>query len=38
MTRAARFPLGQLVVTANASLTLTTEEVLTALSRHASAD
>jgi hypothetical protein len=38
MTCASRFPLGQVVITANASLTLTTEEVLTALSRHASAD
>jgi hypothetical protein len=38
MTRPARFHLGQVVITANASLTLTTEEVLTALSRHASAD
>jgi hypothetical protein len=32
------FPLGQMVVTANASLVLSTEEVLTALRRHASGD
>jgi hypothetical protein len=38
MTRLARFPLGQVVITANASLTLTTEEVFTALKRHASCD
>jgi hypothetical protein len=38
MTRAARFPLGQVVITANASLRLSTEEVMTALSRHASGD
>jgi hypothetical protein len=38
MTGTARFPLGQLVVTANASLRLATEEVLTALGRHASGD
>jgi hypothetical protein len=38
MSRATRFPLGQVVITANASLTLSTEEVLTTLSRHASAD
>src|SRR5437868_2800531 len=36
--RQARFPLGQVVVTANASVRLKTEEVLTALSRHASGD
>lgn len=34
----ARFLLGQLVITANASLRLSTEEVLTALARHASGD
>ena len=33
-----RFPLGQVVVTANASVRLKTEEVLSALSRHASGD
>ena len=33
-----RFPLGQLAITANASLRLTTEEVMTALRRHASGD
>jgi hypothetical protein len=38
MTRAARFPLGQLAITANASVRLCTEEVLTALCRHASGD
>lgn len=38
MTRAARFPLGQLAITASASLRLSTEEVWTALSRHASGD
>ena len=38
MTRAVRFPLGQLAVTANASLRLATEEVLTALRRHSSGD
>ncbi len=38
MTRPVRFPLGQLVITANASLRLTTEEVMTALMRHASGD
>jgi hypothetical protein len=32
------FPLGQLAVTGNASLRLTTEEVLTALRRHTSGD
>ena len=32
------FSLGQIVVTANASLRLSTEEVLTALRRHASGD
>jgi hypothetical protein len=38
MTCAPRFPLGQVVITANASLRLPTEQVLAALSRHASAD
>ncbi|HWG45030.1 MAG TPA: hypothetical protein VN688_19830 [Gemmataceae bacterium] len=38
MTRAVRFPLGQVAITANASLRLSTEEVLTALRRHASGD
>lgn len=38
MIRANRFPLGQVVTTANASLRLSTEEVLTALARHASGD
>ena len=38
MTGAARFPLGQLAITANASLRLATEEVFTALRRHASGD
>jgi hypothetical protein len=38
MTRPARFSLGQVAITANASLRLSTEEVLTALARHASGD
>ena len=38
MTRPVRFPLGQVAITANASLRLSTEEVLTALRRHASGD
>lgn len=38
MTGTVRFPLGQVAVTANASLQLTTEEVMTALRRHASGD
>ncbi len=38
MTRPVRFPLGPVAVTANASLRLSTEEVLTALRRHASGD
>lgn len=38
MTGPACFPLGQVAATANASLRLTTEEVLTALHRHASGD
>jgi hypothetical protein len=33
-----RFPLGRIVITANASLRLTSEEVLTALRRHAIGD
>lgn len=33
-----RVPLGELVITANASLRLSTEEVLAALRRHASGD
>ena len=38
MIGTARFPLGQVAVTANASVRLKTEEVLTALRRHASGD
>jgi hypothetical protein len=38
MTRTARFPLGQVAITGNASLRLCTEEVLTALARHAAGD
>jgi hypothetical protein len=38
MTRTARFPLGQVAITANASVRLSTEEVFTALKRHASGD
>jgi hypothetical protein len=38
MTGVARFPLGQVAITANASLRLTTEHVLSALSRHVSGD
>ena len=38
MTRPIRFPLCQLAITANASLRLSTEEVMTALRRHASGD
>jgi hypothetical protein len=38
MTRTARFPLGQVAITANASIRLSTEEVFTALKRHASGD
>jgi hypothetical protein len=38
MTRPVSFPLGQTVITANASLRLLTEEVLAALRRHASGD
>jgi hypothetical protein len=38
MSRLSRFPLGQLVATANAALRLSTEEVLTGLRRHACGD
>lgn len=38
MTGTVRFPLGRVVVTPNASLRLSTEEVLTALRRHAAGD
>ena len=38
MTRTTRFPLGQVAITANASVRLSTEEVFTALKRHASGD
>jgi hypothetical protein len=38
MTSEIRFPLGAVVVTANASLRLSTEEVLSSLRRHASGD
>ena len=38
MKRIVDFPLGQIAITANASLRLSTEEVLTALRRHASGD
>ena len=38
MTRPVSFALGQMAITANASLRLSTEEVLTALRRHASGD
>ncbi len=38
MTGGIRFPLGQVAITANASMRLATEEVLTALHRHASGD
>jgi hypothetical protein len=38
MTRTVRFPLGQVAITANASLQLSTEEVFTAMKRHASGD
>ena len=38
MSRTVRFSLGQTVITANASLQLATEEVLTALARHANGD
>jgi len=38
MTAAGRFPLGEIAITANASVRLSTEEVFTALRRHASCD
>ena len=38
MIGTVHFPLGQVAVTANASLRLTTEEVLTGLRRHVSGD
>jgi hypothetical protein len=38
MTGGVRFPLGEIAVTANASLRLATEEVWSALHRHASGD
>jgi hypothetical protein len=38
MNRPVRFALGQVAITANASLRLTTEEVMTALCRHATGD
>jgi hypothetical protein len=38
MSGGVRFPLGEVAVTANASVRLTTEEVLAALHRHASGD
>jgi len=38
MTGTIRFPLGQVAITANASLQLSNEEVFTALKRHASGD
>ena len=38
MTGGVRFPLGDVAVTANASLRLATEEVVTALRRHACGD
>ncbi len=38
MIGTVRFPLGQVAITANASLRLSTEEVWTALKRHASGD
>lgn len=38
MTGGVRFPLGDVAITANASLRLATEEVVTALHRHASGD
>ena len=38
MTGMTCFPLGQVAITANASLRLSTEEALTALRRHASGD
>jgi hypothetical protein len=38
MTGAVSFSLGQMAITANASLRLSTEEVMTGLRRHASGD
>lgn len=38
MTSEPRIPLGTVVITANASLRLSTEEILHALRRHASGD
>ena len=38
MNTATRFPLGQLLITANATVRLSTEEVFAALKRHASCD
>ena len=38
MTGTIRFSLGQLAITANASVRLVTEEVMTALRRHARGD
>jgi len=38
MSAAIPIPLGQVIITANASLRLSTEEVLAALRRHASGD
>lgn len=38
MTSEIRFPLGQVAITANASQRLGTEEVLSALRRHATGD
>ena len=38
MTRPVRFLLGQVTITANASMRLSTEEVMTALRRHACGD
>jgi hypothetical protein len=38
MSRLSRFPLGQVVATANAAVRLSTEEVITALCRHACGD
>ncbi len=38
MTGSIRFPLGQVAITANASLRLKTEEVISGLRRHATGD
>jgi hypothetical protein len=38
MTITARFPLGRLLITSNASMRLSTEEVFAALRRYASCD